>query len=280
MAVLDQDNPYWAAGRVREVDTHNTGIYSFSNQIYCRSSDWLVDGELGGAHGINGKGATAYQEQNNVPFIVAHPDVAGGQRCKAVTSHLDIAPTLISMAGGSPDTESTVRGKDISPVLRDPASASYDAIRPAAIYNYNMLAYLDRDFMLTISKFLREGGDPADLPNQGWRPNMEKRGAIRSVFDGQYKFSRYFSPQQHHLPQSIEDIYANNDVELFDLKNDPNEMVNLATNRQKNGDLLLAMNQKLNALIEYEVGEDIGQMMPGGPDANWSLDPSISSLRM
>ena len=237
-------------------------------------------GELGGAHGINGKGATAYREQNNVPFIVAHPDVAGGQRCKAVTSHLDIAPTLISMAGGSPDTESTVRGRDISSVLRDPASASYDEVRPGAIFNYNMLAYQDRDFMLAISKFLREGGDPADLPNQGWRPDLEKRGAIRSVFDGQYRFSRYFSPQQHHMPRSIEEIYANNDVELFDLVNDPNEMVNLAVDRRANAELLLAMNEKLNTLIEDEVGEDIGQMLPGGPDADWTLDPSVSRLRM
>ena len=237
-------------------------------------------GELGGAHGINGKGATAYQEQNNVPFIVSHPDVAGGQRCKAVTSHLDIAPTLISMAGGSPDKESTVRGHDISPVLRDPASASYVAIRPAAIYNYNMLAYLDRDFMLSISKFIREGGNPADLPDKGWRPDLKKRGAIRSVFDGQFKFSRYFSPQQHHLPRSIEELYANNDIELFDLIKDSNEMVNLATDRQANGDLLLAMNEKLNALLEFEVGEDTGQMLPGGADADWTLDPTISNLRM
>jgi len=33
-------------------------------------------------------------------------------------------------------------------------------------------------------------------------------------------------------------------------------------------------------LIEDEVGEDIGQMMPGGADANWTLEPSIRNLRM
>ena len=237
-------------------------------------------GELGGAHGLSGKGATAYREQNNVPFIVSHPDVAGGQRCKAVTSHLDIAPTLISLAGGNPDAESNVHGNDISAVLRNPAAASLDAIRPGTLYNYNMLAYLDRDFMLNVSKFLREGGDPDALADKGWRPDMEKRGAIRSVFDGRYKLSRYFSPLQHHMPQTFEELYANNDIELFDLVNDPNEMVNLAMDRKTNGDLLLAMNGKLNALIEDEVGEDIGQMMPGGADADWALDPSISNLRM
>lgn len=237
-------------------------------------------GELGGAHGISGKGATAYREQNNVPFIVSHPDVPGGQRCKAVTSHLDIAPTLIGMAGGQPDRESAVGGNDISAVLRNPESASSDAIRPAALFNYSMLGFLDRDFLMNISQFIREGGNPTDLPSKGWRPDLEKRGAIRSVFDGRYKFNRYFSPQQHHSPKSVEELYGNNDVELFDLHNDPDEMVNLATDPQAHGDLLLAMNEKLNALIEVEVGEDVGQMLPGGEDADWTLDPNISNLRM
>jgi arylsulfatase len=40
------------------------------------------------------------------------------------------------------------------------------------------------------------------------------------------------------------------------------------------------MNDKLNALIESEVGEDTGQMLPGGADANWKLDPSVSRIRM
>jgi arylsulfatase len=134
--------------------------------------------------------------------------------------------------------------------------------------------------MSNIATFIREGGDPADLPSKGWRPNLANRGAIRSVFDGRYKLNRYFSPQQHHLPRSIEELFANNDVELFDLDADPHEMNNLAMNRRSNGDLLVAMNDKLNALIEAEVGEDVGQMLPGGADANWVLDPSISRLRM
>ena len=40
------------------------------------------------------------------------------------------------------------------------------------------------------------------------------------------------------------------------------------------------MNDKLNELIESEVGDDRGQMLPDGPDANWTLDPSVSKLRM
>ncbi len=233
-------------------------------------------GELAGAHGLNGKGATAYREQLNVPFIVSHPKYAGEKRCKAVTSHLDIATTLVSLAGGKTD----LPGSDISTVLENPEAAAVDAIRPGALYNYNMLAYLDGDFLMNVSKFLREGGKPAELADQGFRPNLKKRGAIRSVYDGRYKLNRYFSPQEHHIPRSIEELLANNDVELFDLVDDPYEMNNLATDSRRNGDLLVAMSEKLNILIEAEVGEDIGQMMPSGDNANWKLDPSIGHLRM
>ena len=41
-------------------------------------------GELGGAHGTHGKGSTAYQKQNHVPLIVAHPGYAqsAGNSCR------------------------------------------------------------------------------------------------------------------------------------------------------------------------------------------------------
>ena len=237
-------------------------------------------GEHAGAHGLSGKGATGYREQLNVPFVLSHPGFPGDKRCKAVTSHLDIATTLISLAGGQSSVLEELPGSDISTVLDAPEAAPLDAVRSGALFNYNMFAYLDGDFLMGVSQFIRDGGKPEDLPNQDFRPDLTKRGAIRSVFDGRYKLSRYFSPQEHHTPRSLEELFANNDVELFDLETDPHEMLNLATDVDKHGDLLVAMNDELNALIEKEVGEDTGQMLPGGADANWKLDPSISKLRM
>jgi arylsulfatase len=237
-------------------------------------------GEHAGAHGLSGKGATGYREQLNVPFVLSHPRFPGDKRCQAVTSHVDIATTLISLAGGQSSAGQSLPGSDISAVLGAPEAASFDAVRPGALFNYNMFAYIDSDFMMNVSRFIREGGKPEDLPDQGFRPNLAKRGAIRSAFDGRYKLNRYYSPQEHHTPRTLEELFANNDVELFDLEADPHEVVNLATDRQANGDLLVAMNEKLNTLIENEVGEDAGQMLPGGNDANWRLDPSVSKLRM
>ena len=106
----------------------------------------------------------------------------------------------------------------------------------------------------------------------GIRPDMMKRGAVRSVYDGRYTFSRYFSPKQHNRPASLEELYRLNDVELFDAAADPAEMKNLAADPARNRDLVAAMNEKLNRLIDAEVGEDRGQMLPGGIEAGWEVN--------
>ena len=134
-----------------------------------------------------------------------------------------------------------------------------------------MFLYLDSDYVTKIQGYLNAGGDPKKIGQQGFKPDFMKRGAIRSVFDGRYKYTRYFSPKQHNQPQTLEGIFEINDVELFDLESDPDEMQNLALGpKKKHGDLLLAMNEKMNGLIYEEVGEeDDGGFLPGD-DANWA----------
>ena len=246
------------------------------NTIVIFTSD---HGELAGAHGLVGKGATAYREQNHVPLTVIHPAYAGNKRCKAVTSHVDIATTLISMAGGDPEAISALPGKDISSLLDNPEAASTGALRDGALYNFNMLGFIDRDFITNVGNFMANGGTPADLSSQGFKPDLKKRGAIRSICDGRYRFSRYFSPLEHNTPKSIEQLFNNNDVELYDLINDPLELQNLAVNSNEYGEVILTMNAKLNLLIEAEVGEDIGQMLPAQDGANWTLASSIEDFR-
>ena len=236
-------------------------------------------GEHAGAHGLSGKGATAYKEQNNVPLLVRHPGYRGGSRCKAVTSHVDLAPTILSFAGVANQVDTELPGKNLEALLADPDNADYDAMRSGALFNYNMFAYIDAAFLNGIAQYLKAGGDPKKMADQ-FKPDLSKRGAIRSVFDGRYKFSRYFSPTEHNKPLSMEQLFGLNDVELFDLASDPLEMNNLALNRKNNAELLVAMNDKLNLLIESEVGEDIGQMLPGGADGNWVISPDIENLRI
>lgn len=76
----------------------------------------------------------------------------------------------------------------------------------------------------------------------------------------------------------MEEIFKLNDVELFDLETDPLEVNNLAVDRQKNGELIEAMKAKLNKLLDAEVGEDVGQMLPGGVDAGWVATNAVKDV--
>ena len=233
-------------------------------------------GELGGSHGTHGKGATTYHEQNNVPLLISHPGYTSthGQRCNAVTSHLDLAPTLVSWTGVDADKHANItrklHGKNLTPLLEKGASAGVNDVRPGSLYCFNMFAFLDSNLLTSTQTFLNAGGNKKDLAAQGFKPDFTKRGAIRSVFDGRYKYSRYFSPKQHNQPRTLEGIFELNDVELFDLKADPHEMNNLAVDPKKHGELLMAMNDKMNTLLDTEIDEpDDGHFLPG-KEANWA----------
>ena len=271
---------------LRDVDRHVAALLDELDARGLAASTIVVltsdHGELDGAHHLSGKGATSYREQNHVPLIVAHPAYPGGKRCRAVTTHLDIVPTLVALTNASSDKKAAITkdlpGKDFSPVLAAPEKAGHAAVRDGQLYCFNMFATLDGEFLEKARDLLRQPGGPEKLKQGALRPDMMKRGAIRSVFDGRYQFTRYFSPKQHNRPTNIEALLQFNDVELFDHQNDPHELDNLAMDPKKHASLLLAMNEKLNRLIDAEVGEDVGQMLPGGVDAGWVATPAVNDL--
>ena len=254
-----------------------------SNTIVVLTAD---HGDLDGAHRLHGKGATSYREQNQVPLILVHPGYTGGRSCRAVTTHLDLVPTLVNLSGADAGRKAALTrdlpGKDLSGLLAAPERAPAHAVRDGALYCYNMFAYLDGDFMAkAVAMMMQPDGKArvqAAAKDGSLRPDLGKRGAIRSVFDGRYQFARYFSPKQHNRPTSMEALFSLNDVELYDLERDPHELNNLALDRARHGELLLAMNDKLNRLIDAEVGEDVGQMLPGGIDGGWVTTDAVKDV--
>jgi arylsulfatase A-like enzyme len=251
-AILDNDRNLQLI-----IDTLNQmGLWK--NTIVIFTAD---HGEMGGAHGgLRGKGPMAYEENAHIPLIIAHPDAPSGTTCTALTSHLDMLPTLVGLTHASnvEQINRSLPGHDFSKLLLHPQNANVHAIRKAVLFNYVGISTIDGKYLLNtlVASFSHKTLPPLS------QVNLNKRGFLSFVFDGRYKFARFYAPNQVNTPVTIEEILQNNDVQLFDLQEDPYEMNNLALQPEKNKQLILNMNTLLNELMEKEVGKNNVEFLP------------------
>jgi arylsulfatase len=252
------------------------------NTIIIFTSD---HGEMAGAHHLRQKGSVAFKETLNVPLIIVDPQRPGGLRTEVVSSHLDLVPTTLAYAGLSEAERQQrypfLKGHDLSGVVEDPLvdGPRGSALRPnkGCLYTYDMIALIDAEWITRNAPKLfdqaaREAGvefqrgldDFQAMVAEIGTPDLEKRELFRGVFDGRYKLIRYFGLGHYNIPQSLAELQAHNDVALYDLQSDPEEMNNLANPNTPGYDeaLLEKMNGKLNALIDAEIGEDKALFTP------------------
>ncbi len=220
-------------------------------------------GEMGGAHGgLRGKGPMAYEENIHIPLIIAHPTGPHGAKNNALTSHLDLLPTLVGLTGLSASQVDPIiqdfPGHNFSSLLTSSNAANLHTVRPGILFNYVGISTIDGNYLL---KTLVASFGHKTLPALT-EVDMDKRGFMSLVFDGQYKFVRYYAPSAFNTPQTLAEILQYNDVQLFDLRSDPEELHNLALNAEKNKTIILRMNTLLNTLLEQEVGKNNGDFLP------------------
>jgi arylsulfatase len=207
-------------------------------------------GEMAGAHGgLKGKGPFCYEANSHVPLIIAHPDAKPGTNCSALTSHLDLLPTFVGMTGLPEEKRSGavkgLPGHDFAPLFGNPESAAIDANRKGVLFNYVGIATMDAKYLETVMVGLAKRKPAPPLTEI----DLSKRGFLSFTFDGRYKFARYYAPNAFNAPKTLEQIFKYNDVQLFDLKSDPNEVNNLALDREKDRETILRMNALLNDLM-------------------------------
>jgi arylsulfatase A-like enzyme len=222
-------------------------------------------GEMAGDHGgLRGKGPFAYEGNSHVPLIVVHPNYPRGQSSAVLTSHLDLMPSLPGLAGVPEEQRreavKDLPGRDFSGVLANAETAAPQAVRPGVLFNYVAPLTIDSDYCLAGMTQLLQG--KVTPPLTELQSKLGKRGFLSFAFDGRYKFARYYAPANFNTPETLEQILRNNDLQLFDLTNDPLETHNLAFDPEKNKDLILRMNALLNELMAKEVGKNDGGFLP------------------
>jgi arylsulfatase len=206
-------------------------------------------GELAGSHGLRQKGNLLYDENFHVPFVVCHPDLPGGGTTDTLASAVDLAPTLLDIAGLDAAEVAErfpgLRGHSLLPAL------SGTPVRDGVLTAVEIVTTLDDGFW----RSLGDADGPQRVLEGSLRPDWTKRGFLRGYTDERYTFGRYFSPLEPNRPRSLDQLYADNDVVLYDRQDDPHETVNLADDPAQR-ELVAELSERLEALIDAEIGPD------------------------
>lgn len=207
-------------------------------------------GEMAGSHGLRQKGNLPYDENTHVPMVIAHPDFEGGTATDAMASAVDIAPTLLAVAGLSDGARAEaypdLGGHSLLPAMTG------QAVRDGVLVAIESVVTLDASFW----EHFADADVAQRIASGELRPDWRKRGFLRAYSDQQCTFARYFSPLEPNRPRDRDALLARNDVLLFDRVRDPGETVNLAPDPAY-GDVLAQYNDRLEALISAEIGEDM-----------------------
>ncbi len=207
-------------------------------------------GDMCGSHGLVNKGPFAYQEIMSVPLYISVPGMTrGGSRSDALTSSVDIAPTICDLAGVS-ETDSFSGASLVSLLSGESASVREHVLFAQA---------------------------------QGWyRSCVAHRFALRGMFDGRYKYVHYFgvgggvdsagqglewAPTMTVAPDAE---FWDQEHELYDLAEDPGELVNLAGDPARSKEV----RDRFEHLLETE-RSSFSHSRPGGEGTGSSRDSGL-----
>ena len=200
-------------------------------------------GDQCGSHALRSKGPWNYEETMRIPLYVVAPGLTTpGTRSEALTSHVDLTVTITEMAGVDL-SDAELPGRSLAPLMADPAAPGRSGILFAQDW--------------------------------AWYDGLlNTRYASRGVFDGRFKYCRYYgvggsSTTSARPPAGpkLFDIDADFDDcehELYDLQEDPHELVNLAVDRGRRSEVRAWFDRLLAAEAEAFADEP-GSRPAGAP---------------
>lgn len=164
-----------------------------------------------GEHRLTGGKFIAYEPATHLPLLMRGPGIAPGTATGELVSQVDIAPTILELAGAGADK--SIDGRSLVPFMRDPALRTR---RPLLFESFVETADVEANGQ-------PGGGEEAPTPGPAARPSTaaKRGGATASIVAppkdyvgirlGPYKYIEWPSGEK----------------ELYNINKDPNELNNL-----------------------------------------------------
>jgi len=177
-----------------------------------------------GEHRLIGGKFLAYEPATHMPFLIRGPGIKPGTETGELAANIDIAPTILDLAGVEPDK--SVDGRSIVPFLRDPEARTR---RPLLFESFVQTNDVEANGAIA-STGEGDGGVPG---GDGSTDPKEPEAGISSAPHG--------GPGRAHAsllapPLNYEGIrlgpykyiaWPNGEKELYDINRDPNELNNI-----------------------------------------------------
>lgn len=189
-------------------------------------------GDMLGAHGgMHQKWHNAYDESLRVPLLVAGPGIPAGRRVDQPTSHVDLLPTLLGLAGLDPavlaTTLSATHTEAQPPVGRDLSAVVRGAVHDAPPS--------DEPIYFMTEDEVSEGLDQTTIIGRRYEAvtepaKVEAIVARLDLGDGPrlWKYARSYRRSLIGDPADASRLPERDEAELYDLDADPLETDNLA----------------------------------------------------
>jgi N-acetylglucosamine-6-sulfatase len=170
-----------------------------------------------GEHRLLGGKFLAYEPSTHLPFLIRGPHIKAGTESGEIVGNIDIAPTILELAGVTPDK--SVDGRSMTPFFKDPELRT---LRP----------YLFESFVETDD--VNEAGaiaEPGDQSRSSREQSLAARQSGAAARPGDEASASLLAP-----PKDYEGIrlgpykyiaWPDGEKELYDLETDPYELNNL-----------------------------------------------------
>jgi arylsulfatase A-like enzyme len=190
-------------------------LHRLSNTYIFFTSD---NGFFFGEHRLIGGKFLAYEPSTHLPLLVRGPGVKQDSSTGELTANIDIAPTILELAGAKADK--SIDGRSMVPFLHDPALRTR---RPILFESFVQTNDVEANGAISPSGE-GDGGRPGG--------NGSTAGRARSSSTGSSAHASILAP-----PKDYEGIrlgpykyiaWPDGEKELYDINKDPNELNNIA----------------------------------------------------